>query len=123
MNQYVEIPRAEIETLLTKAGFAPSTAGNELVYTRTHDKDPRLSISVYTSIATSATDARPCGQDAIRVVALFRWKHASGEERRKNLYKSRVYRVNSVEGVVSRTLERMREAYAACNEFRKGASR
>ena len=122
MNAYVDIPRDKLEALLAGAGFQPTTAGNELVYTRSHDKDARLSISVYTSISTSASSARARGKDAIRVVALFRWMHAaSGQERRKKLFQSRVYRVNGVDGVLERMLERMREAYAACNEFRKGS--
>lgn len=123
MNAYIQIPRDRLEALLTGAGFQPDRAGRELVYRRAHDKDGRLSIAVYTSIATFAGSARGCGKDAIRVVALFTWLHqASGEQRRKNLYKARVYRVNSVEGVLERTLGKMREAYASCNEFLKGAS-
>ena len=121
MNAYVEVPRDRMEALLAGAGFQPDRVGKELVYKRAHDKDDRLSVAVYTSIAFSAGSTRSCGEDAIRVVALFTWTHrASGQERRKNLYKARVYRVNSVDGVIARTLEKMREAYATCNEFIKG---
>jgi len=119
-NTYIEVPRERIEALLAKSGFAPGRAGNELTYSITHRVDPRLSVTVYTSVALDASDARGCGEDAIRVIAQFTWLHrASNETRRKNLFKARIYRVNSVDGVLDRMLAKMREAYAACNEYTK----
>ncbi len=118
---YVDVPRDRMLTMLAEAGFSPHPAhGSEIVYARAHALDPRLTVFVYTSIAQQASEARACGQDAIRVVALFRWlRRGETEPRRKKLYSARVYRVTSVEGVLERTLINMRKAYQACNEFRK----
>jgi len=120
MNSFVEVPRERMEVLLIKAGFERGQAGQEILYSRRHARDARLSVVVYTSVAAGADDARGCGEDAIRVVAIFTWLHkATQKERHKNLYKARVLRVNSVDGVLERTIEKAREAYAACNDFLK----
>lgn len=122
MSRYVEVPSDKLFVMLAGAGFTRGVVGREVTYTRKHDRDPRLSVVVFTSVAEGAQDARGCGEDAIRVVGAFTWHHqASGEDRRKNLYKAKVLRVTSVEGVLERTINAAREAYKACNEFRKGA--
>ncbi len=111
MSTYVEVPSRALFARLEEAGFTRGISGREVTYTRRHDRDPRLSVVVYTSAAEGAQDARGCGEDAIRVVALFSWLHrASNEQRRKNLYKAKVLRVTSVEGVLDRTIEKAREA-------------
>jgi len=120
MNKYVEVPRERFEALMREKGFEPGQAGNEITWERRHATDGRLSVVVYSSIASQASEARACGEDAIRVVALFQWLHrGSNEKRRKHLFSAKVLRVNSVEGVLDRTLQAMRDAYAACNEFIK----
>lgn len=120
MNRFVDVPRADFEALMTRSGFVAGRAGNEITWERRHAVDSRLSVVVYSSIAYNAAEARGCGEDAIRVVGLFQWTHRpTGEARRKHLFSAKVLRVNSVEGVLARTLEKMREAYAACNAFAK----
>ena len=111
------MPAAAIRERLAAAGFrlVPGMYGEE-VYTRDHDKDRRYVVKVYSSIQRGADEARGCGADAIRVVALF--------VRNPNsvwpIFKSaRVYRTGTVEGVLDRMVERAREAYARCNEHRK----
>jgi len=120
MAHFVEVPSARLFALLEGAGFTRGVSGREVTYTRKHARDERLSVVVYTSAAEGAQDARGCGEDAIRVVGLFSWLHGPTREmRRKNLYKAKVLRVTSIEGVLQRTIEKAREAYAACNEFNK----
>lgn len=120
MSHYVEVPSAVLFARLEAAGFTRGVIGREVTYTRKHDRDPRLSVVVYTSAADGAQDARGCGEDAIRVVSAFAWVHrATGELRRKNLFKARVYRVTSIEGVLDRTIAAARLAYVACNTFIK----
>jgi len=120
MAHYVEVPAAQLFAKLEAAGFTRGIIGREVTYTRAHDLDARLSVVVYTSAAEGAQDARGCGEDAIRVVAAFSWyNHGAGEQRRKNLYQQKVLRVTSIEGVLERTIDAARKAYAACNEYRK----
>lgn len=120
MSRFVEVPRETIITALEKAGFKRVPGGGEVTYERTHNLDPRLTVRVYTSVPERFDQTRACGEDAIRIVAAFSWQR-QGEDvpRRKHLYSKRVYRVTSPQSVVDRMMERAREAYQACNEFRK----
>ena len=120
MAHYVEVPSDRLFALLEGAGFTRGIMGREVVFSRKHAKDDRLSVVVFTSAAEGARDARGCGEDAIRVSAAFTWLHrASGETRRKILYRAKVLRVTSIEGVLQRTIDKAREAYQACNAYRK----
>jgi len=117
-SRFVHVPAAAIRERLTAAGFQllPARSGEE-VYERRHVKDQRYAVKVYSSIQRGATEARDCGKDAIRVVALFfprgdgyptGWAHKA----------KRVHRSGSVEAVLERMIERAREAYAECNAHR-----
>lgn len=118
MGTFVEVPKEAIIGALEKAGFKREPVRGEITYSRPHDKDNRLVVIVYTSVAENAAKGRGCGEDAIRVVALFRWtRKGETEVRRKKLFQARVFRVTSVEGVLSRMMERARDAYRACNDF------
>lgn len=122
-NAFVQVPFERMRNMLLGAGFEQDTSvrGREAEFFRVHARDPsRLQVKVLTSVAAGAASARGCGEDAIRVLALFSWYHqASGQFRTKKLFSRRIYRVNSVEGVMARTLNAMRDAYRACNEFVK----
>ena len=119
-GRYVEVPREAIIGRLEKAGFVREERSGEVTYSRRHDRDDRLKVIVYTSIAENAATGRGCGEDAIRVVALFSWtRRDETEPRRKKLYTGRVFRVTSVDGVLDRMMERARDAYAACNDWLK----
>lgn len=121
MSRYVEVPRARLEAALDAAGFkVDPEARGELTYFRTHDRDHRLTVKVLTSVPLGGGRARACGEDAIRVLALFTWRHRKGdgyEYRTKSLASFRVFRVTSVEGVLERLLERARDAWRVCNKF------
>jgi hypothetical protein len=103
---------------LEKAGFTRRPVKGEVTYERRHDRDERLVVVVYTSVAEDAAVGRGCGEDAIRVLSFFTWtRQGETELRRKKLFEARVFRVTSVEGVLDRMMERARDAYAACNKW------
>lgn len=115
MNTYINIPREAICSRLEKAGFIQGRVGGEIAYTR-HGHDPRIIITVCTSVAVRGSVARGRGQDAIRVLAHFHW-NVGTEERKKCLYKAKILRVNSIDGVLDRTIERARDAWRAGQAF------
>ena len=118
MGTYVEVPREKFLERLERAGFTRRPVKGEVTYERKHDRDGRLVVVVYTSIAENATVGRRCGEDAIRVLSFFTWtRQGETELRRKKLFEARVFRVTSVDGVLERMMERAREAYAACNTW------
>ena len=120
-SRFVHVPAAAIRERLAAAGFRllPGQHGEE-VYERAHARDSRYTIKVYSSIQRGAGEARDCGKDAIRVVALFRpWENAVANCVHKS---TRVHRSGTVDGVLDRMIERAREAYAACNEHRSRRS-
>lgn len=114
-RRFVEVPREALLAFFNEKGFASFVQGNELVFYREHDREPGLRVKVYSSLTPMASRARGCGQDAIRVVAVYEKGDANFA-----IYKSpRVYRTGSTEAVLERTLARMREGYARCNEWLK----
>jgi len=116
-TRFVEVPASAIRERLVAAGFhlLPDTRGEE-VYERSHDKDGRYTVKVYSSIQRGASGVRGCGADAIRVVALLTAQ--SGKV--YPIFKSaRVYRTGTVEAVLERMIERAREAYATCSQHRR----
>jgi hypothetical protein len=120
VNTFVEIPRDLIEVVLFDHGFTRDNIRGEIRYSRKHAIDPRLSVVVFTSIPENGEVGRGCGEDAIRVVGLLTWtRQGEPEPRRKKLYAKRVYRVGTPDAVMTRMVDRMREAYGALNEFRK----
>jgi hypothetical protein len=122
--RFVPVPATAIRSRLAGAGFTliPAARGEE-VYERKHDRDPRYVIHVFSSIQRGAEEVRDCGDDAIRVVALFVDGKFHSPPRTVPIFKAtRVYRTGTVDGVLDRMIERAREAYAACNAHRKGAA-
>jgi len=113
-DRFVELPAEAMLTFLESKGFALTTkprSRREIVYERAHHVDPRYIVLVYTSVATGNARARKRGADAIRVVAIF-----DDGKRSYGIAKTpRVFRTGSVEAVLERTHERMRECYAVCN--------
>src|SRR5580692_639435 len=86
---FVPVPASAIRERLAGAGFTlvPSSHGEE-VYERPHDKDARYTVLVYSSIQRGAGEARECGEDAIRVVALFLDGRYSFPARKVPIFKS-----------------------------------
>jgi hypothetical protein len=125
MTRFVQVPAAAIRERLAAAGFGLITAASgEEIYSRSHDRNSRYAVKVYSSIQRGADEARGCGEDAIRVVAI----HYSGsvgpngewlyDTARAICEATRVLRTGTVDGVLDRMIERAREAYAACNKHR-----
>lgn len=114
-DRFVSVPAEAIEFFLVSKGFKPveGRSGREVVYERAHRTDARYKVLVYTSIAKGSTRVRKLGADAIRIVALFEPGNGRQNEARKL---KRVFRTGTVEGVLERMLERMREAYTKCND-------
>lgn len=121
---FVQVPAAAIRERLAAAGFLLLHAPRgEEVYDRIHDRDPSYIVRVYSSIQRGAEEARDCGEDAIRVVALHIDSKYHSPPLVVPIFKAtRVHRTGSVEAVLDRMIERAREAYGACNAHRKGAS-
>lgn len=124
-DRFIDLPAEAMFAFLESKGFevASNYSRSEVVYARRHDRDKRFVILVYTGIAPTSQytgesfGSRGCGEDAIRVVPLFE----QGYVTRGLMKTKRVYRTGSVEKILERTLERMREAYAVCNErIKKG---
>ncbi len=113
MSKYVEVPREAFEAAMTEAGFKEEGVRGELMFVRRHARNPELMVKIYSSIARNAGEARDCGEDCIRVVAVY---EPPAPMRGRGLYKQRVLRVTSVEGVLERTIARAREAYGKLNE-------
>ena len=118
---FVPVSATAIRSRLAGAGFTlvPGTRGEE-VYERFHNRDVRYVVRVYSSIQRGAEEARGCGEDAIRVVALFLDGKYNFPARVIPIFKAtRVHRTGTVEGVLDRMIGRAREAYATCNEHRR----
>lgn len=118
-TRYVEVDRNVFCQSMEAKGFTPDPeAFGELIYIRQHHLDPTMYVKIYTSMPLRSGDARGCGQDAIRVMLIFKNDRTG---RSGCLHKtSRVYRTGSEAAVIERTLERAREAYGAGNKRVKG---
>lgn len=117
-TRFVEVSREAMVAMLVRSGFTPmpkNHADQELVYFRRHQRDPNVLVKVYTSFSIEPmfAVARGCGDDAIRVVAVF-----NGGGRNFGICKMpRVYRTGSEAKVIARTYARMREAYGFVNTW------
>jgi len=121
---FVPVPASAIRERLAAARFRLISAPHgEEVYERPHDKDARYTVKVYSSIQRGADEVRECGEDAIRVVAIFLDGRFHYPAREVPIFKAtRVHRTGSVEAVLDRMIERAREAYAAYNGHRNGGT-
>lgn len=111
-DRFVDVPEKTMIDFLESKGFVRGQAGNELVFDKKHERDEFMTIRVFTSISLTA-GTRGLGKDAIRVVAFYE----SPFEKRGIAKTQRVFRTGSVEKILARLLERMREAYAVANKF------
>ena len=114
MSRFVMVSRKSMTEALEKAGFTPFQTGGrsaELGYFRCHGLDPNIQIKIYTSLPADRSVARGCGEDAIRVVAVF----DDGAKNFPICKLPRVHRTGSEAAVIERTLERAREAWRFVN--------
>lgn len=111
---YVQVDREVFLGALAKAGFLPDPEQRgEVAVIRQHHLDPTMYVKIFTSLPLDAGDVRAKGTDAIRVVLIFKNPRTG---RSGGLWKAtRVHRTGTTAGVIERTLERAREAYAEGN--------
>jgi len=114
---YVEVPTERLFSFLEEKGFSRTVRYSEVVYERKHDRDPRYKVLIYTSVREGRRKARGCGQDAIRVCAVFESVSELGDPMCYGVAKlPKVLRTGTVEAVLERTITRAREAYAVINK-------
>lgn len=111
----VSVPLVTLETFLTARGFSRSSVGNEIVFERVHHACQHVIIRVYTSVEVGETVSRGIGKDAIRASAFYR--PPVGGQSRGVGKATRINRTGTIEGVLARLEERMREVYRAANHF------
>jgi hypothetical protein len=117
-KRFVEIDSKLLEDFLSGCGFRRIVQGSEIVYVINHKKHESVRVKVYTSIKVGENLARPCGADAIRVVAAYEGQRpvarpGSRSSTNFGIFKAKkILRTGSQEAVTARLHERMREAYA-----------
>ena len=97
-----------LQQMFTTAGFVLKTGRDttEDIYERDVPEVPGVRIVVFSSIYHGAV--RAIGTDAIRVAIVF--TRRDGEDRFL-LSETRVHRTGTIEGIVDRTLQRMRASF------------
>jgi len=113
-DRYVEVPAEALFAFLESKGFERTCPRREVVYRRAHASDPRYVVLVYTSVREGAARARARGADAIRVCAVY--EPGGGAPGRGVCKLPKVLRTGSVDAVMGRVLDRMRDAYASCTD-------
>lgn len=111
---YVNIPAQALKTTLVGLGMTEKAtpAGRyspgEVYFERSIATNPNLVVKVYTSIPVGAACTRGNGQDAIRVCLV--WRSDESEEQSVGLVKAtKILRVTSVDSVLSRVRQRVRD--------------
>lgn len=112
--RYVEVPFSAFDGLMSACGAvrALGARGEEIVYDRPHDRNPKLVVRIYSSFAIDAVTARACGEDAIRIALVV--------DGRGSWSATKVLRTGTVHGVLDRTRERMRECYSLASAILNG---
>ena len=115
-GRYVEVDRETFISALEAAGFTPDpeTTVGELVYVRQHKVDTTMFIKIFTSLPRNGGDVRAKGQDAIRVLLMFKNPRSGKSGCLQKM--GAVYRTGTEHGVIERTIQRARDAYAIANE-------
>lgn len=114
MSRAVTVPSEALEEFLRGKGFTRGEVRGEVVYDRKHHACPHTIIRVNTTIpAGGAVVARGVGKDSIKAFAFWQ----DGRESRGVASTVRVFRTGTVEGVLERIEERLREVYIVANRF------
>ncbi len=109
-----------IETLMARSVFTPEVrpGTKEKVFAReVPGTNGKIRVLVYTSIEGKQT--RECGDDAIRVCAVY--KARDGQDRGIASAEKRINRVGEVSAITDRLIERMREIWTATKTAEKCA--
>lgn len=108
---YRPIFMKHFEDVLLPKGFfvdaGSTTKSGEIVFSRSHERDSRLKIKIYTSIPSGSAMTRDSGKDAIRIcLTLTKGDREIGVGKSK-----RVNRTGSPEDVVKRAVDRARDMW------------
>jgi len=121
MAHFIEVPADQLQDALRRAGFGIMGTDGEIVYERSHDVNKALRIRVYTSLSQGAASTRECGQDAIRATLV--WWDASQRRAWAIAKSTRVHRTGTVDGVLTRMLDRARDLYVIANQIVRAAKK
>ena len=116
MAHFVEVPAEALEKPLQALGFRRTESYGQVVYVKPHDCCQNVLVKVYTSIPYGAPTVRRAGKDSIRVCVAY-------ESSQKNFGVGKfpyIARVTSVESVVRRMLETVKQAWARGQEWFDG---
>lgn len=116
---FISLDAKKLENFFAKHGFVRGVQGNEVIFTRLHDKNKNLQVKVYSSLTDGLNKVRGCGKDAIRVCAVF----DDGNKSFGIKGSTRVFRVGEESRLYDRLHKRMQEAYGQCNSWLKTNSR
>jgi hypothetical protein len=110
---YIQLDSAVFEAFLVSHGFSRTISRDEVVFEKSHSKEPNLKVKVYTSSRVGSDVARDVGKDAIRCIALFE----RGEKTYPIFKGKRIHRTTSQSSVQERTLDRINAAFVRCDEW------
>lgn len=120
---YFEMDSKAFEDFLKSCGFTRTVQHNEVVYFRLHHKLPHLMVKIYTTISDNSQTSRSRGADAIRIVAVFdNGERSFGVGKFPRVYRRAPHDLSQADKqklLHERTYNRMRDAYARCNEWLK----
>lgn len=120
-SRFVHVDPKALEQFLQEKGFSRGTQGSEVVYTINNRYHKSAKVKVYTTIRTTDQNMRDCGDDAIRVCAVYIGDKAiprRGKVAAKSfgIYRSmKILRAGTEEAIFERLYDRMQEAYLATN--------
>lgn len=123
-KRFVSMPTDVLEAFLVERKFEKRISGKEIVYVLPNTHHKSVLVKVYTSIQYGKEAARECGADSIKVVAAYEGTKAikprydAPPSRSFGIYKAKkILRTGSVEAILERLLERMRETYLFTNDW------
>ncbi len=114
MASFIDVPAPALEGFLQSKGFVRAVRNREVVYEKQSKVNSVVWMLVYTSVSNGATSVRSAGKDAIRVCVVGRT--TDGRSWGIGRFPA-VPRVHSVESVLRRTEERLREAAKRATEW------
>lgn len=112
---------AELRKMIEAAGFSldKTRTRGELVFSRRvtmrdGSELPNTDVVIYTTI--DGAEVRQLGEDAIRVCVVFKQDGKPGRGLAKD---RRVFRTGTIEGIVERAKQRMRDAWATAKQVER----
>jgi len=118
MAQYIELNPEKLEGFLRTCGFSRRIAGSEVVYVLANQYHPDVWVKVYTTIRKDTGRPRDKGNDSIKVSVAYESEIPFRGRTSFGIFKAGpILRTHSDESISDRLYTRMREAYAAANQW------